>query len=176
MDDFVDAEATIGCWDMVSRNLIGRTDGEGNRHGGLYPFLEPALGANSQDPENADTRFSAFADGRSQIGAQFGEAFSLLRHKAPGEAPGLLSRQVDALRPTGTKKYTSKRSNLACRGAPSTRHHQALQPTPPRRQAKGGFPKPHTEHCSLPRHDPGACNGGATAALPKPIRSSPGSI
>ena len=65
LDDFVGAAASIGGWDTVSRNLIDRTDDEGTRHGGLYPLLESALGANSQDPENAETRFSAFADGRS---------------------------------------------------------------------------------------------------------------
>ena len=103
MDDFVGAaRASIGGWDMVPRNLIGRTDEEENRHEGLYPLLESVLGANSQNPENAETRFSAFTDGRSQIGTQFGEAFHLLRQKAP-EAPGPLSRPVDALRPTDAK-------------------------------------------------------------------------
>ena len=32
IDDFVGAAASIGCWGMVSRNHIGRTDEEGNRH------------------------------------------------------------------------------------------------------------------------------------------------
>ena len=63
MDEFVGAAASIGGWDMVSRNLIGRTDEEGNRHEGLYPLLESAFGQISQDPENADTRFFALADG-----------------------------------------------------------------------------------------------------------------
>ena len=81
MGDFVGAAAAIGGWDMVSRNLIGRTDEEGIRHGALYPLLESAFGANSQDPENPDTRFSAFTDGRSQIGTEFGEALDLLRLK-----------------------------------------------------------------------------------------------
>ena len=93
---------------MVSRYLLGRTDEEGSRYEGLCPLLESALGQNSQEPENAETRFSAFTDGRSQIGTQFGEAFNLLRQKAPGEAPGPLSRPVDALRPTNEKKKNSK--------------------------------------------------------------------
>ena len=50
IDDFVGAEAYIGGWNMVSRNLIDRTHEEGIRHGGLYPLLEDALGANSQNP------------------------------------------------------------------------------------------------------------------------------
>ena len=79
MDVFVGAAASIGGWDMVSRNLIDLTDEEGNRYEGLYPLPEPALGANSQDPENAETRFSAFTDSRSQFGTRFGEAFNLLR-------------------------------------------------------------------------------------------------
>ena len=91
MGDFVGAAAAIGGWDMVPRDLIGRTDEEGIRHEGLYPLLGSVFGANSQNPENADTRFSAFTDGRSQIGTQFGEAFNLLRLKAPGEAPCPLS-------------------------------------------------------------------------------------
>ena len=104
MGDFVGAAASIGAWNMVSRNLIDRTDEEGNRYGGLYPLLEPVVGANSQDPENADTRFSAFTDGRSQIGTQYGGALNLLRQKAPGEAPGPLSRPVDALRPADKRQ------------------------------------------------------------------------
>ena len=106
MDDFVGAAAAIGGWDMVSRNLIGRTDKEGNRRGGLYPLLESAFGPNSQDPGNADTRFSVFTDGRSQIDTQFREAFDLLRLKAPGEVPGPLSRSVVSLRPKDAKKKT----------------------------------------------------------------------
>ena len=70
MDDFVGATASIRGWGGVSRNPIGRTDEEGNRHEGLYPLLETGLGANSQDSENTDTRFSAFTDGRSRIGTQ----------------------------------------------------------------------------------------------------------
>ena len=93
---------------MVSRYLLDRTDEEGNKYGGLYPLLESVLGANSQDPENAETRFSAFTDGRSQMGAQSGEAPNLLRLKAPDEAPGPLSRPEDALRPTDAKKKNSK--------------------------------------------------------------------
>ena len=46
-------------------------------------------------------------------------------------------------------------------------HHRPLQPTPPRRQAKDFIPKSRSEHRSLPHNDPDACNGGATAALPK---------
>lgn len=104
MGDFVGAAASIGGWEMVTRNLIDRTDKEGNRHEDLYPLLESVLGANSQDPENADTRFSAFTDGRSEIGTQFKEAYSLLQQQAPGEASGPPSRPVDALRPTDAKK------------------------------------------------------------------------
>ena len=70
---------------MVSRNLIDRTDEGGITHEGPYPLLGSVLGANSQDPKNADTRFSAFTDGRSQIGTQFGDAFALLRLKVPRE-------------------------------------------------------------------------------------------
>ena len=40
LDDLVGATASIGGWDMVSRNLIDRTNEEGNRHEGLYPLLE----------------------------------------------------------------------------------------------------------------------------------------
>ena len=52
LEDFVGATASIGGWDMVSRNLIGRTDDEGNRHEGLYPLFESVFGAKSQDPKN----------------------------------------------------------------------------------------------------------------------------
>ena len=71
---------------------------------GLYPLLESVFGPNSQDPENADTRFLDFINGHSQIGTQFGEAFNLLRQKSPGEVSGQLSRSVVSLRPTNTKK------------------------------------------------------------------------
>ena len=104
MDDFVGAAAPIGGWDMVSRNFIDRTDEEGNRLQGLYPLLESVFGPNSQDPENADTRFLDFTNGHSQIGTQFGEAFNLLRQKAPGEVSGPLSRSAVSLRPTNAKK------------------------------------------------------------------------
>ena len=76
MDDFVGAAAAIGGWDMVSRNLIGRTDVEEIRREALYPLLLSVFGENSQDPENLDTR-----------------------------------------------------SFQASRGAPISRHHEALQPT-----------------------------------------------
>ena len=92
-------------------NLIGRTDEKGIRNGGHYPLLVSALGANSQDPENADTRFSAFTDGRSQIGTQSGEAFNLLRLKALGETPGPLPRLVVSLRPTDSKKKKKKKKS-----------------------------------------------------------------
>ena len=112
LDDFVGAAASIGGWGMVSRNPIDRTDEEGNRHAGLCPPLVSALGANSQDPEHSDTRFSAFADGRSQTGTQFKEAYNLLQQQAPGEPPGPLSRPVDALRPKDENK-TKLQNELA---------------------------------------------------------------
>ena len=43
-DDFVDAEVSMGSWDMAPRSLIDLIDDEGTRHGGLYPSLESALG------------------------------------------------------------------------------------------------------------------------------------
>ena len=133
-----------------------------------------SLGANSQDPENSDTRFSAFTDLTAWHTVQ--QSIQPATAKSPGRSVGSTIEtsgpEADGCKTTKTPTRTSQ----ASRGAPSSRHHRPLQQTPPRRQAKDCIPKPRSEHSSLPHHDPDACNGSATAALPKLSRSSPGSI
>ena len=136
LDDFVGAAASIGGWGMVSRNPIDRTDEEGNRDEGLYPLLESIL-ARLGKPGYPLLRLHRWPlTDRHTVQRSIQPA----KAKSPGRSAGFTietSGRTEAERFKTIK--TPKRTNQASRGAPSTRHHRSLKPTPPRRQRRTAF-------------------------------------
>ena len=100
--------AYIGGWYMVAKQFIDIKDEEGNTiHNGLYPLLEPFLGAASQDSINADNRWTKFTDGNSILGNQFRQSVVTLAAMCQG-TPGPLAYPVEAIRTISKAEHGDK--------------------------------------------------------------------
>ena len=99
LDVFVSEAAYVGGWELVTRRLINWKVEDGSTHQGLYPLLEPLLGAGSQDFDSKDQRFAKFTDGSSTLGTYFRQAFDDLVQRCPDAETGPLSLTVAATRP-----------------------------------------------------------------------------
>ena len=57
VDDFAGLASFVGAVELAPRRLIDWRAEDGSQHAGLYPLLEPLLGAGSQDYGYEDRRF-----------------------------------------------------------------------------------------------------------------------
>jgi len=95
--------AYVSNWSTISSRMIDKIDKDGNIISGLYPLIEPLLGAHSQDSGNENNRFSQFIDGSSKLGNEFKRSVEYLKAMCPDADDGVLSKNIESINFEGAK-------------------------------------------------------------------------